>query len=51
MARSLVVDGKMRYRSRERVIREYRHYGTHFALAIGGALLFFVGIALVTRLG
>ena len=34
-----------------RMVREYRHYGTHIALAIGGALLFFVGIALVTKIG
>lgn len=51
MPRSLVADGKIRARSRERVVREYRHYGTHFALAIGGAILLIVGIALISKIG
>jgi len=50
MPRSLVSDGKIRARSRKRVERDHLHYGTHFALAIAGAVLFFVAIAVVTRI-
>ena len=51
MPRSLVADGKIRARSRERVERDHLHYRAHLALAVGGALLFFVGIAFVSKLG
>ena len=51
MPRSLVADGKIRARSRKRVEKDYRHYGAHFALAIGGALLFFAGIVFVSKIG